>query len=65
MQNCRSGSGDSSTPGTWREGSLLNVAMEVLWVLVEHVAAIVMHWELLSWPDLGDIERVETQLLGI
>lgn len=35
--------------------------MVVLGVLVQHKLAKVVHWELISGPDLGDVERIESE----
>lgn len=39
--------------------------MVVLWVLIQNQAANVVHWEVATRPDFGDIEGVETQLLWV
>lgn len=39
--------------------------MEILRILVQHQLSELLHRKLISWPDLGNIERIETELLRI
>ena len=56
---------DTRDHGAGREGGLLDVAVVVLGVLVEDQAAELLHGEEVAGPDLGDVEGVETELLGV
>lgn len=51
--------------GARRESGLLDITVIVFWVLVQDQAANVMHWELATRPNLGNIERIEAQLLWV
>ena len=49
----------------WSEGSLLDLSEVVSWVLVQNQLTDTTQREVLVWPDLGQIEDGEWQLLGL
>jgi hypothetical protein len=49
----------------WRERGLFDFSEVVLRILVEHKLADFSKREVLVWPDLGEIENVITELLGL
>jgi len=51
--------------GAWREGGLFDIAVVVLRVLVEHQAAELVHGELITRPDLRNIEGIEAELCRV
>jgi hypothetical protein len=53
---------DTGRHGSGRESSLLDIAVVVLRVLVQDQATDLVHGEIAARPDLGHIERVETEL---
>jgi hypothetical protein len=53
---------DTRRHGAGREGGLLDIAVVVLWILVQDQTTELVHWEVATRPDLGDIEGVEAQL---
>lgn len=48
----------------WRERNLLDLGVVVLNILVQCPLSDLAEWELLLWPDLGQIKDVEAELLG-
>ena len=56
---------DTGHHATGRECSLLDIAMEVLGVLVQDQFAELMHGELTARPDFGNIEGIEAELVGV
>ena len=65
MRNCRSGSGESSIPGTMLPGENggLDIKLEVLRVLVQNKATKLVHGELRPGPDLSNIEGDKAKLV--
>lgn len=53
---------DTRDHGARREGCLLDVTVVVLWVLVQDQTTDLMHGEVTTRPDLGDIEGIEAEL---
>ena len=47
------------------EGRLLNVAVVILWILVQGQLPKIVHGKLITRPDFRDVEGVETQLFEI
>lgn len=56
---------DAGRHGAWGEGSLLDVSVVVLGVLVDDEATDFLHGETGARPDLRDVEGVEAKLGGI
>lgn len=53
---------DTRNHGARREGRLFDITVVVLWVLVQDQTTDLVHGEVTTRPDLGDIEGVEAEL---
>lgn len=56
---------DTRNHAAGRESRLLDVSVEVLGVLIKNEATKLLHGELISGPNLGDVEGIEAEFIGV